>query len=93
MQRKGKIARLPLPLRTQINLRLAAHQDGAALLEWLAQQEMLEEARDLAAETSTAAANAETFPTGSARPSAPVTATQNGAAQNHNPAVARPRVT
>jgi hypothetical protein len=35
MQRKDKIARLPLPLRTQINLRLAAQQDGAELLAWL----------------------------------------------------------
>ena len=35
MQRKDKIARLPLPLRTQINLRLAAQQDGTELLAWL----------------------------------------------------------
>jgi len=35
MQRKDKIALLPLPLRTQINLRLAAQPDGAELLAWL----------------------------------------------------------
>jgi hypothetical protein len=35
MQRKGKIARLPLALRTELNQRLAANEDGAALLEWL----------------------------------------------------------
>jgi len=35
MQRKDKIARLPLPLRTQINLRLAAQPDGTELLAWL----------------------------------------------------------
>ena len=35
MQRKGKIARLPLALRTELNQRLAANQDGAVLLEWL----------------------------------------------------------
>jgi len=35
MPRKVKIARLPLPLRTQINLRLAAQPDGAELLAWL----------------------------------------------------------
>ena len=93
MQRKGKIARLPLPLRTQINLRLAAQQDGAALLEWLnaipgvpdflaaefagepisqqnlyewrqggflewyAQREMFEEARELAADAGPVAVN------------------------------------
>jgi len=35
MQRKGKIARLPLALRTELNQRLAANQDGATLLNWL----------------------------------------------------------
>ena len=35
MPTKGKIARLPFPLRTQINLRLAAQQDGSELLAWL----------------------------------------------------------
>jgi hypothetical protein len=35
MQRKGKIARLPLPLRTELNQRLADNADGAALLQWL----------------------------------------------------------
>ena len=35
MQRKGKIARLPLALRTELNLRLAQNVDGAKLLEWL----------------------------------------------------------
>jgi hypothetical protein len=35
MQRKGKIARLPTALRTELNQRLAANEDGAALLDWL----------------------------------------------------------
>ena len=35
MQRKGKIARLPLALRAELNLRLAQNVDGAKLLEWL----------------------------------------------------------
>jgi len=35
MQRKGKIARLPLAFRTELNQRLAANEDGAALLDWL----------------------------------------------------------
>jgi len=35
MTRKGKIARLPLALRTELNQRLAANEDGAALLAWL----------------------------------------------------------
>jgi len=35
MQRKGKIARLPLALRTELNQRLANHEDGANLLNWL----------------------------------------------------------
>ena len=35
MQRKGKIARLPLALRTELNLRLADNEDGATLLNWL----------------------------------------------------------
>jgi hypothetical protein len=35
MLRKGKIARLPLALRTELNLRLAQNVDGARLLEWL----------------------------------------------------------
>jgi hypothetical protein len=35
MQRKGKIARLPTALRIELNQRLAANEDGAALLEWL----------------------------------------------------------
>ena len=35
MQRKGKIARLPLALRTELNQRLANNEDGANLLTWL----------------------------------------------------------
>ena len=35
MQRKGKIARLPLALRTELNQRLANNEDGAKLLNWL----------------------------------------------------------
>ena len=35
MQRKGKIARLPCGLRTELNRRLAANEDGATLLHWL----------------------------------------------------------
>jgi hypothetical protein len=35
MQRKGKIARLPFALRTELNRRLAANEDGGALLDWL----------------------------------------------------------
>jgi hypothetical protein len=92
MQRKGKIARLPLALRTELNQRLANNEDGANLLNWLnaipgvpamlasdfagepitkqnlyewrqggflewpAQQEMFEEARELAANAGPMAA-------------------------------------
>ena len=35
MQRKGKIARLPIALRTELNQRLANNEDGAKLLNWL----------------------------------------------------------
>jgi len=35
MPRQGKIARLPLALRTELNLRLADNEDGATLLNWL----------------------------------------------------------
>ena len=35
MQRKGKIALLPLALRMELNLRLADNEDGATLLQWL----------------------------------------------------------
>jgi hypothetical protein len=35
VQRKGKIARLPLVLRTELNQRLANNEDGAKLLNWL----------------------------------------------------------
>ena len=35
MQRKGKIARLPLALRTELNQRLDNNEDGANLLNWL----------------------------------------------------------
>ena len=35
MQRKGKIARLPLALRDELNRRLANNEDGANLLNWL----------------------------------------------------------
>ena len=35
MPRKGKIARLPLALRTELNQRLANNEDGANLLTWL----------------------------------------------------------
>jgi len=92
MQRKGKIARLPLALRTELNQRLANNEDGANLLNWLnavpgvpamlardfagdpiskqnlyewrqggfleweTQQEMFDEARDLAANSGPVAA-------------------------------------
>ena len=35
MPRQGKIARLPLALRSELNQRLAANEDGAAVLAWL----------------------------------------------------------
>ena len=35
MPRQGKIARLPLALRTELNQRLAANEDAAAILAWL----------------------------------------------------------
>jgi hypothetical protein len=35
MTRNGKIARLPRPLRDELNRRLSANEDGATLLDWL----------------------------------------------------------
>jgi len=35
MTRNGKIARLPRPLRDELNRRLAQNEDGATLLDWL----------------------------------------------------------
>ena len=35
MVRTGKIARLPRPLRDELNRRLSANEDGAVLLDWL----------------------------------------------------------
>jgi len=35
MTRNGKIARLPRPLRDELNQRLSANEEGAALLDWL----------------------------------------------------------
>jgi len=35
MARNGKIARLPRPLRDELNQRLAHNEDGATLLDWL----------------------------------------------------------
>jgi len=35
MLRKGKIARLPRPLRDELNRRLSANEEGATLLDWL----------------------------------------------------------
>ena len=35
MTRNGKIARLPRPLRDEINRRLAQNEDGTSLLDWL----------------------------------------------------------
>jgi hypothetical protein len=35
MTRNGKIARLPRPLRDELNQRLAQNEDGATLLDWL----------------------------------------------------------
>ena len=35
MVRNGKIARLPRPLRDELNRRLSANEDGGALLDWL----------------------------------------------------------
>jgi hypothetical protein len=35
MVRNGKIARLPRPLRDELNQRLARNEDGATLLDWL----------------------------------------------------------
>ena len=35
MTRNGKIARLPRPLRDELNQRLVRNEDGAALLDWL----------------------------------------------------------
>ena len=35
MTRNGKIARLPRPLRDELNRRLSANEDGAPLLDWL----------------------------------------------------------
>ena len=35
MTPKGKIARLPRPLRDELNRRLAAQDDGSAILDWL----------------------------------------------------------
>jgi hypothetical protein len=35
MVRTGKIARLPRPLRDELNRRLSANEDGATLLDWL----------------------------------------------------------
>ena len=35
MLRQGKIARLPRPLRNELNRRLADNEDGGVLLNWL----------------------------------------------------------
>jgi len=35
MPRQGKIARLPRPMRDELNRRLSANEDGASLLNWL----------------------------------------------------------
>ena len=35
MTRNGKIARLPRPLRNELNQRLARNEDGTTLLDWL----------------------------------------------------------
>jgi len=35
MPRQGKIARLPRPMRDELNRRLSANEDGASLLDWL----------------------------------------------------------
>ena len=35
MTRNGKLARLPRPLRDELNRRLAAQDDGSAILDWL----------------------------------------------------------